>query len=54
MKKQRWIVFLHKGKELLRITHKGYVPGEIGNTIKLLSWERGIVEAEIEVKEVFG
>lgn len=51
--RKAWIVFSYKGKELLRITRKDIIPGEINETRKLLSWERGIVESEIEVKEVF-
>ena len=48
-----WIVFFGPdGRELLRISKKGLAPDEIGCTIDLLAYERGLSVCEISFAEV--
>ena len=48
-----WIVFFGPdGRELLRISKKGLAPDEIGCTIDLLAYERGLSVCEISFGEV--
>lgn len=48
-----WVVFFEPGgKEILRISRKGLAEDEIGNTISLLAYERGLNAGEISFAEV--
>lgn len=50
---RKWIVFFAPdGRELLAITEKGLMEGEIESTIGLLAYERGIPEGSISFAEV--
>lgn len=53
MRGRDWIVFFGlDGSELLAISKKGAVEGEIAATIGLLAYERGIPEGSISFAEV--
>lgn len=47
-----WIVFYDKTGEILRISKNGLSKGEIGMTIGLLAYERGLCVSEISFAEM--
>ncbi|MEG2624202.1 MAG: hypothetical protein RSC06_15010 [Clostridia bacterium] len=51
--KEPWIVFFDvSGEEICAFTVRGMMHGEIGETIGLLAYERGISTSEISFAEV--
>ena len=49
---RKWIVFFLAGKEILRYTMEGEGQEERQETIKLLTYERGVSPSEIYFAEI--